>query len=190
MSSQSSVPFWLQILSIALAPVFGFAGVAIGVFLSERNRHSAYIKDERLKAYRHFLETSSQVTAFFTPRFSSAVTGTRDPDKIRALVQELMTLIEKTQHAYTNLRLIGSPMAVRMAHNIFKYLHIGGNLAQEAIRGKFDQESWRKHTDEGTSLQNLFAEVARRDLGLPRNEWERSISKLTKEANTFRKSKS
>jgi hypothetical protein len=45
-TTQPQVPFWLQVLSIALAPIFGFAGVAIGTFLSERNNRIAYIKDE------------------------------------------------------------------------------------------------------------------------------------------------
>ena len=56
--SQMNVPFWLQILSIALAPLLGFAGVAIGVAFSERNRRDAYVKEERRKVYVDYLENN------------------------------------------------------------------------------------------------------------------------------------
>jgi len=64
------VPFWLQILSVALSPALGFIGVAIGVWLTEQNRKDAYVKDERRKVYQDHLEIVSQITTFYSTDYS------------------------------------------------------------------------------------------------------------------------
>jgi hypothetical protein len=181
-TSGQTLPFWLQVTSIALAPLLGFTGVAIGVSLAERNRRNAYVTDERLKAYQDYLEASSQITNLFSPRFGSMIMGNHSIDDIEAFVQELMTLTEKTERAYMHLRLIGSPVANAMAHRIFAYVQSGGLLAKDAIHGQYSAESWSKLIDEGTHFQTFFIEAARRDLGLPRKEREMQFKRLIKEA--------
>lgn len=69
-ATTSQVPFWLQILSIAAAPIVGFIGVAIGAAIAERNRRAAYLIDEKKKAYLDFMDMLAKITAFWSSEFS------------------------------------------------------------------------------------------------------------------------
>jgi hypothetical protein len=61
----SSVPFWLQLLSILLAPLLGLIGVTYGSVLARSAEHRRWVREEKLKAYAEFVtQCTSYVLAF------------------------------------------------------------------------------------------------------------------------------
>ena len=50
-----AVPFWLQIVTIVLAPVLALAGVAFGAGLSRSGEEMQWLRNSRLQAYNSFL---------------------------------------------------------------------------------------------------------------------------------------
>lgn len=49
------MPFWLQIASVALAPVLGLAGVLAGAALTSSGEHQRWVREERLRVYSDFV---------------------------------------------------------------------------------------------------------------------------------------
>jgi hypothetical protein len=165
------VPFWLQILSIALAPLLGFAGVAIGVAFSERNRRDAYVKEERRKVYVDYLEATSQLTAFVT--FERPKKGNPEGiEKNEAFADKAAVFMEQLQRTYMSLSVIGSPEACEAAVQAFTYLELATRLALATMRGKSLDEGWSKLGQLGTQFQDDFIDAARKDLGLRSGEWK------------------
>ena len=140
-SSQTNIPFWLQILSIALAPLLGFAGVAIGIGLNGRNSRSAYVKEQRRKVYVDYLEVMSRITAFVS--FEHPVkSGLEGVEESEAFADKAAVLVEQLERAYMCLSVIGSPEACEAAVEAFTYLDLASGLAKAMLRGKPVGAGW------------------------------------------------
>jgi hypothetical protein len=50
-----SVPLWLQIITIVVAPLLALAGVGLGVRLSRTAEDRQWLRDSRLRSYKRYL---------------------------------------------------------------------------------------------------------------------------------------
>jgi hypothetical protein len=165
----TQVPFWLQVVSISLAPLLGFSGVAIGAFLNERIRSRAYVNDERRKVYLEFLEMLAQVTSFYGTTFATAVRSRKDHYAEQVLGKPSGSL-ERLQQTYSSIRLIGSRAAVAAAGEAFVYLGLANTRGAVMIKEGYKRDEWELVIKYGLEVQKSFIEAARRDLGLPRKQ--------------------
>src|SRR5580704_7619358 len=165
----AQIPFWLQVVSISLAPLLGFSGVAIGVFLNERIRSRAYVNDERRKVYLEFLEMLAQITSFYGTTFATAVRSRKD-HYVEQVLGKPAGSLERLQQTYSSIRLIGSQAAVAAAGEAFVYLGLANTRGAAMIKEGYKRDEWELVIQYGLEVQTSFIEAARRDLGLPRKQ--------------------
>jgi hypothetical protein len=160
------VPFWLQIASIAAAPILGFVGVAIGVFVTEHNRRAAYVIEERKKVYLDFISMLANINAFWSNEAIGVMRGDVPADKISGFSKPM---VEALQRSLLQIRLIGSERVFAVAQGALVYtLRMSMTaLVSSSSPGKFDRRNWDKAVGTGTSLMLDFSDAARKDLGLP-----------------------
>lgn len=164
------IPFWLQILTISLSPVLGFIGVAVGVLLNGRSRRNAYVKDERRKVYRDYLEILSQITIFYGTDYLFAMRHAKNKGLAGAAAEKASLLSERLQTSYLHVRLIGSPDAIDAASQGFELMASAGMVTALTLEGEYNRSDWDPVIRIGVETQARFTEVARKDLGLPRKE--------------------
>jgi hypothetical protein len=165
-NTPSSIPFWLQIASIAAAPVLGFAGIAIGIMLSERNRRTAYFIEEKKKAYLDFINTLTVIHSFWTDEMTTILQKPDDQtaDKIGIYSK---SHIERLERTYAQILLFGSESVVEVGGRCFTYLVKTSMTAMIMAAKGLDRKRWPRVTGEIIGVMNDFSRVARKDLGLP-----------------------
>jgi hypothetical protein len=67
------VPFWLQVASIALAPILAVVGVAVGAHLNRQREHDKWLREERLRAYTDLLAIAHDMKDSLGPNVHSAM---------------------------------------------------------------------------------------------------------------------
>lgn len=169
-SQAQSIPFWLQMTSIILAPILGFTGVAIGVILTERHRRIAYVTSERRKAYQGYLTIATQVNWFY----SNEIDHARDPlsSGLKGDHIEMQSLVTQLYNCYLLIKLIGSPDAIKAANAILSNVETASIAILGTADGKPIGDNLANFLGSSTRLQTKFAKVARKDLGLSPREWE------------------
>lgn len=165
----SQVPFWLQVLTVALAPILGFIGVGAGAFIAELNRRNAYVKDERRKIYQDYLEILSQTTNYYSSEYLFAMRHAKEKGMNEA-ADRVSSYHERLLSAYLHVRLIGSPEAVGAASHAFSFTASAGSLTVKTLASEFNRDDWDHLIRLGLEAQSRFTEAARKDLGLPRRE--------------------
>lgn len=165
----SQVPFWLQVFTVALSPVLGFVGVGVGAFIAELNRRDAYVKDERRKVYRDYLEIVSQITNYYSTEYLFAMSHAKEGD-LRGTADKVSSLQERLLSSYLHVRLIGSPAAINAASHAFAFTASAGTLTAVTLASGFNRNDWDPVIKVGLEAQSRFTEAARKDLGLPRKE--------------------
>jgi hypothetical protein len=160
------IPFWLQIVSIAVAPILGFLGVAIGVFLTERNRRAAYILEEKKHAYLEFINMLSNVNSFWSNKFPSAARtatsgGTDD------ILGFSKAHVEELHRTFLQIRLFGSGPVVESAMEAFHYLALASVTGIQMLDKGFSSAKWNQTVVKaGIVVMSDFSAAARKDLGL------------------------
>jgi hypothetical protein len=182
----AALPFWLQVLSISLAPILGFTGVAIGALLTERHQRIAYIGDERRKVYLEYLELLARITAFYSTEFKTALEA-GDMRRMAELNPIRRTFLEDVQRIYLQIRLIGSPGVVNTAREVFVYFGLANGISAKAISGDATSEDWGRLIKFGLALQTDFTDAARSDLRLRRKERKLPRIERTESAVSYRK---
>jgi hypothetical protein len=173
------VPFWLQVLSIAAAPVIGFIGVAIGATIAERNRRSAYLVDEKKKVYLEFMEMLAKITTFWSNEFTVAL---RKEPGWQELQGRSKPMIESLYRTYLQIRLVGSSSVVDAAGKSVQFTFLASMTGLKMLATDFDMREWSKVTSYGMEAMVDFSDAARKDLGLPGLEVkESSVSESDKE---------
>ena len=61
----TQVPMWLQVLTLSMAPVLGFGGVAVGALLQGRSAKRARLRDDRRVTYLTFAKTVHEFYQWF-----------------------------------------------------------------------------------------------------------------------------
>jgi hypothetical protein len=165
-NTASSVPFWLQIVSIAAAPVLGFVGIAVGVALNERNRRTAYFIEEKKKAYLDFINALTVIHTFWTDEMTT-ILEKPDDQTARKVGIYSKSHIERLERTYAQILLFGSESVVKVGGRCFAYLLKTTMTAMIMSAKGLDRKRWPRVADEIVSIINDFSRVARKDLGLP-----------------------
>ena len=163
------IPFWLQVLTVALAPILGFIGVAAGASFTEQNRRDAYVKDERRKVYQDYLEIVSQITIFYSTEYLFAMNHAKERG-LKDTADKASLLSERLLSSYLHVRLIGSPTAIDAASHAFAFTASAGTLTAHTLVAGFNRNDWDPVIRIGLDAQARFTKAARKDLGLPRKE--------------------
>jgi hypothetical protein len=169
-ASSEMVPFWLQILAIVVAPILGFAGLAIGALLNEGNRRRAYVTDARREAYQAFSDALSEITVYYGAEHRAIM---RNPTSttLSTAYERVCIMTERIQRAYFRMRLIGSSEVVQQAAAAYEYAARASSLTASVLdSGEFDLEAWDPLIMKGFQIQNSFTSAARRDMGIARNQ--------------------
>jgi hypothetical protein len=162
-----SVPFWLQVATVALAPILGFMGVAVGVLMKERSDRRMGLRQDRLEVYRGFLRALAELEKLVAVDGSAAY-GSRDEEEKLQYLKALNASYASINALYTEIDLVGSPKAAVIARAVF-------NLDTETEGGNFDGY---KVADSCRKIISRFRNVAMRDLGVPRRQRKRTPEKV------------
>ena len=162
----SSIPFWLQIVSIAAAPILGFVGVAVGVALNERNRRRAYFIEEKKKAYLEFINTLAAIHAFWANEMSSTLRNSNSRTADEATIFS-KSQVEALNRTFSQILLFGSQSAIETGQKCFSYILTTSLTAMVMLTRGLDQRRWDKIAGEAIELMMDFSSIARKDLGLP-----------------------
>jgi hypothetical protein len=158
------LPFWLQVVSIAAAPIFGFIGVAIGALMVERNRRAAYLTEERKKIYLDFISMLADVNAFWSNEAIQVMRGDAPAEKISGFSKPM---IESLHRSLIQIRLIGSSRVAAVAEGALVFILKMSMTALKSAASSFDRKEWDRASGSGISLMLDFSDAARADLGLP-----------------------
>lgn len=170
-TATSQIPFWLQILSIAAAPVIGFVGVAIGAVIAERNRRGAYLADEKKKVYLEFMSTLAEITTFWSNEFTVVMRKQSGANRMQGRSK---AMVESLYRTYMQIRLLGSQDVVDAAGKSIQYTMLASITSLPMLAEGFDAREWSKVTDAGLKVMKDFSDAARKDLGLPELETNES----------------
>lgn len=160
----AQIPFWVQMLSISLAPIFGFAGVAIGAFISDRNQRRAYIRRTRQKVYQEYLEVLNQLLAY--RHDMSRVAETQDLDAIREAASSSRWDSQGLRECLLKILLVGSPAAAQVAARVPNLEMLILALSLESGTAGFNEQKWEDLLWKIGEVRWSFTKIARRDLGL------------------------
>jgi hypothetical protein len=170
----SQLPFWLQILAIAAAPVIGFIGVGIGVIMAERNRRIAYLIEEKKKVYLDFMDMLAKISTFWSNRFPAVM---RDHATTKDVLGFSVPMVESLQRTYIQIRLLGSQRVVDAAGDCFEYTALASITGMQMLATRFDRKEWNNTVViRGIAAMKNFSDAARSDLGLSNLEIKGSTS--------------
>lgn len=173
MPSQPSIPFWLQVLAIGLAPLLGFLGVAIGASLQARYNRALALRAHRQEVYCRFLEAATQLFTYFGTDAASAI---RSKDQARVVA--LLPVIKKYASTITSLllqvELIGSRDTIAAAQRIQLFIAKVGTTISEGFATGYTLKMWNEVLGGGVKIIRAFRSAASSDLGVPRRQQQRS----------------
>jgi hypothetical protein len=165
-SATPQIPFWLQIVSIAVAPILGFLGVAIGVLLTERNRRAAYILEEKKRAYLEFINMLSNVNSFWSNEFPAAARAAAS-GRMSDILGFSKAHVEELHRTFLQIRLFGSEPVVEAAMQAFHYLALASITGIQMLDKGFSSAKWNQAVVKaGIVAMSDFSAAARKDLGL------------------------
>lgn len=181
-ATQSQVPFWLQILTIAMAPILGFAGVAVGVSLSARTSRIAYLRDRRREAYSSFLAELGTLVSMFGQTAPSAF-RTKDGQRIHEQNVAFTAAVQRMETARHQVALIGSRDVEEASSDAFVFLAMASTTMAKSIEGTFDRGAWNDTVSFGMQVLLRFTQSAQKDLGLPKGDMAEARSFAKYEAD-------
>jgi hypothetical protein len=169
-AAASGVPLWLQITTIALAPIIGFAGVAIGAHLKTRSDRAGYLRDERRKLYVAFIHAFGSFLSMSNTETVRAL-QTQDPKRLAELPSSARASMIELEKLRQEVMLIGSPPVVKASGDAMIYVPAVLSQTAVSMQGGFDRDTWSEMTRFGMQAQNAFIHAAQVDLGLPTDEF-------------------
>lgn len=197
MSSQ--VPFWLQVLTVSLAPIIGLTGVAVGAWLTDRSHRTAALRQDRRATYLRFaralndfdglisttgasvLRTIATVNVAIDQAEAMPDPKAEDIAGIRDLLDSASdyptTLFEKLLEI-TNLRIeidmIASKGAATAANDALTILTRILLATNRAMEDGYDRRAWWKLGKELREAGRKFRNAAFADLDIPHSDRERN----------------
>jgi hypothetical protein len=165
-AAEQSVPFWLQIATVVLAPLLGFVGVAIGVVLKDSSDRRLALRQARQSVYVIFLRSLMQINWTFASTAATAVQS-GDVKRTAAVYRSVMDLLGTLPQTAAEIDLIGSDHTSKIVH---KYLVITLDLSltmRGAISGSFDRKKWLEASRRVNEFVFEFRDAAILDLRVP-----------------------
>ncbi|MFC6090561.1 hypothetical protein [Saccharothrix lopnurensis] len=185
-----SVPFWLQVVAIALAPFMGFLGVAVGAFLKDRSDRVVALHKERRELYSEYLNALAKFNHHYG---NVGALAFRQDETVK--YREYIN-VQHEMHALmigliTRIDLVASQAVVDAAHKFYHYIVVITGVQVKAIDEGWVREEWNRGVALGARIAREFRNAAIRDVGIPRRdrgrrampdsspEWEESMVKFT-----------
>jgi hypothetical protein len=119
-SSGNSIPFWIQLLAVILAPGLAFFAVVYGASLSYKHENRKWLRDERQKAYFEFLTAVRHWGRRCRVQISDAFTSD-DPSVATAAVESVENddSYNEVLRRYDLLRLVGGKSVIAASEKTF-----------------------------------------------------------------------
>jgi hypothetical protein len=165
-STGSQVPLWVLVFSITAAPILGFIGVGVGAFLTERNRRSAYLAEEKKKVYVEFIDMLANLNAFWSNEFPAYMRNVKSAEAAKVLGFS-KPQIEALHRAVMQIKLFGSQAVYDAGSSAFVFELQASMTSMAQIAGGFDRRQWNEVVNAGIKVMADFSDAARKDLGLP-----------------------
>jgi hypothetical protein len=168
-SLTAQVPFWLQVSSVSLAPLLGFLGVGVGVWLRDRADRKTWLRQQRLDVYATMLELWNEYVVFVGTTLTAAMRS-RDLGRIRKVNEDQKQFLARVLAAESRIRLVGTEKSARPAREfVLSTLMVSTYAAMSLGEEDFDQKSWDIAVVLPVSKPlTEFVKGAIADLGLPR----------------------
>ncbi|MET8039872.1 hypothetical protein ABZU25_03275 [Micromonospora sp. NPDC005215] len=168
----ADVPFWIQVTAIALAPILGFAGVAIGAILKDRSDALNALRDRRHKAYTAYLKHVSDASSAFATE-SATKLRSGDAAKIREVFVDLQKATNALPALYAEIDLLGSYQTQAAVADGFRLVEMQTDVVIQALSGEVDATVISKVHEAGIRALMNFRNAAAKDLGVSRKDRKR-----------------
>lgn len=168
----TSLPLWLQIVTIALAPGMGFLGVAIGAGWKDRSDKRLALRNHRQQVYSDFLRAAEDMKSHFSLRAPTVFRG-NDPAELWQHTQDVKVKLSALLGVIHEVDLIGSSGTMDAVGAFIKYAFEANVALIQAVRDGLDRNEWNKIIARGTRATLDFRDAAAVDLGVPRRQRRR-----------------
>lgn len=165
-ANTTQLPFWLQLVSILLAPVSGLAGVVLGIVVKGRADGRGALRNERRDLYVSFLTSVSLAAEYL--QVSRALIfqrgmGPAELAETRRLVSEVVTSRELVD-------LLGSPKVVSAADECFGHVLRAAKFASAPGGHRLGESeaAFSQFFDRIAASQGRLRSAATVDLGVRR----------------------
>jgi hypothetical protein len=175
-----SIPFWLQVVSIVLAPMLGFGGVAIGALLKDRSDRKQFLISERRAAYSEFSTAAEYYIRLIGMRGPRALSQPLS-DAAGVLHRDIEVQSNELLSAFQRVEFIGSPSARTASRDLWEFFIRAQMAVVEMMQEHFDREKLYKFTREGLRLNRAFVSSTMKDLGIPKRERKEIRAQLPEE---------
>ena len=170
----TALPFWVQVLAIALAPGLAFIGVAFGAYWQSRAVRSGALREQRRVVYESFLEVSERVHTTFAVQIGYALQHGKHAD-VTKYVRDLNRVHYPDLLSHVmKVDLIGTGATARAATDVLEFLATAQATVARVLREGYDPETWEKVCSQGIRASRTFRDAAAKDLGVPRSERRRT----------------
>ncbi|WP_370934119.1 hypothetical protein [Amycolatopsis sp. cg13] len=167
-SQQAAIPFWLQLLSVALAPVMGFIGVTIGAATQSRNARYLAIRDHRREVYTNFIELLDSIDWTFSgPAEIAFEDGNRD--EILRICSLIDNYADQVSPMLVQIEFVGSKATVAASREFLKFFSLAHVAIGKGLEGHYSEEMWESVKKKAHSARRAFRISAAKDLGAPKN---------------------
>jgi len=155
--------WWESVLQNGPAPLTGLIGVLIGAFLTTRGQSKAWLKDQRLLAYRDFIIATNDVIDFFAATIRAAARMQRALPEASEWGEKLATFLA----IYQVVHLVGGPAVVNRAGDMKNAIDEAAMLVAESATGSlpYSTTQWDAVIARLREVQAQFPFIARQDLG-------------------------
>lgn len=164
---------WVQILTLGLAPVLGFVGVAVDALLQSRSAKRAKLRDDRRATYLAFAKTVHEFYQWF------GLEGTKSADHLaEADLAGHLAHIKKTIGAIESqgyeVDMIASKDAADPGRKCMQQVVVSQAIWMNAVMTtSFDRIVWSKCYFDGSEALRAFRDAAMKDLGVSRRDRKR-----------------
>jgi hypothetical protein len=168
-----TVPFWLQIVTIVLAPVLALAGVGFGARLTRSGEEMQWLRNSRLQAYNSFLLACNSYDVAIRRLTESLRSGDRGQQSTSR--EDALGAIRDVITHQESVLLLGSPRVRAQCEATVTAIYAANDRMQKLISrtSRLDDGS-----DTGQALRaavTSFREAVRSDLAPRRARlWPRS----------------
>lgn len=174
--ASNQVPFWLQVTSIALAPILGFLGVSVGVMMKDRSDRRNALRSDRLGAYMELLAVAAEL--WHVHNMYIELIARQDGRAIAKTAEALEGIQSRLGTALFRVDLIGSSDLEIPAERIAACLAMHLELMNRATSEPIAENEINDVADYLGLAVDKFRDAAVEDLGIPKAQ-RRRLSVLT-----------
>jgi hypothetical protein len=167
------VPFWVQVLSIGLAPLIGFVGVTVGATLKDKSDRRIALRKERRELYAKFLNTLYKLNMTFGTTCMTALRSNKE-ETVNSAIAELKDISIELGSIAAEIDLIGSSDT---AKTVYEYAVIYGRMNVQILMdlgsGNIKRSDWGRILTASYSFAFKFRDSALADLDIPKSQRQR-----------------